>query len=93
MNAPSATAPLISCTDIVHDPMFCLGYDEIWRGQEQALSVRWNFDEAAAYIRGRKFGLFVLDYEHARVALLRAGNIHPRALVLFTIALQRGALE
>jgi hypothetical protein len=80
------TAPAATWSDLVHDPLFNLGYGEIWRGHEPAIAASWDAAERQTYDRGRRFGRFVADYEGGRVPLTRSGHIHARCLVLLCLA-------
>ncbi len=92
MSGPAATLRAAPWSDLVHDPLFAMGYGEIWRDEAMALSRDWDGGECHAYGRGRSFGAFVRDYEGARVPLLRAGTVHPRCLVLLVLAERCGVL-
>ena len=76
-------------SDMVHDPVFQLGYGEIFRGRGQDVPQRWSLAEQRAYDRGRGFGSFVLKSEGQRIRLTtRAGTIAPDCLELLSIFLR-----
>lgn len=91
MIARTATRP-VSFTELVHDPLFSVGYEEIWRGDAIAFDRKWLVAERSSYLRGRLFGVFVKNFDGCRVPLVAAGNIHHRTLVLLSLAGRLGAL-
>lgn len=82
-----ATTREASYEEIIADPLFKAGYDEIFQGLEPAVDIRWSDEECWAYERGRQFGLVVRDSEGRRLPLLSGALIHPRAKLLLMMAM------
>ncbi len=76
-----------SYDEIVADPLFRAGYNEVFSGQEQAVDIRWSDAERLAYARGRQFGLVVKRDEGKYLALARGFLAHPRAKLLLMLAM------
>jgi hypothetical protein len=84
----------VTFSDMVADPLFRTGYEEIWRGEDHAVDIRWSDNEQLAYERGRHFGLYVKGEDGRRVPLIgRSGGLNPRAQVLIVAAFRDGALR
>ncbi len=69
----------------VHNPLFRMGYGEIWRGEEAAISTFWGQEDLEQYRAGRSFGLYVLAEHQAHVPLLNHNWIHPKCLELMVL--------
>lgn len=72
--------------EMVSHDLFKRGYDEVWRGYESSLDLGWSAGEQWHYERGRLFGCYVLTENKSHVPLLKAGDVHPRALTLLAMA-------
>lgn len=75
-----------SYSEILSNPVFREGYEEIWRGEPSSVDASWSDDDQLAYERGRQFGLFVLTSEESRVPLTKGSLPHPRAQTLLIMA-------
>lgn len=78
--------------EIIADPLFRAGYDEVFQGLEPACDVRWSDMERLAYERGRQFGQVVRRDEGVRIPLTRGGFVTPRARLLLLLAFRDGDL-
>jgi hypothetical protein len=76
--------------EIIADPLFRAGYEEIFNGLQSAADIRWNDQEQLAYERGRQFGVYVRHVEEERVPLVRGYLAHPRAKLLLMFAMRDG---
>jgi hypothetical protein len=72
-------------TEHVHNPLFRLGYGEIWRGDESAISPLWQAEDLEQYKAGRSFGLYVLTEAKQHVPLLTRNWINSRCLELMVL--------
>lgn len=79
-----------SYAEILADPVFREGYEEIWRGEATSIDIRWTDEEQLAYERGRQFGIYVLTSEGTRVPLTKGSLAHPRAQTLLIMAFRGG---
>lgn len=79
-----------SYDEIIADPLFKAGYNEVFNGQEQAADIRWSDDEQLAYERGRQFGQVVRRDEGCFLPLTRGFLAHPRAKLLLMLAMRGG---
>lgn len=77
-----------SYSEILSNPVFREGYEEIWRGEASSIDVSWSDDDQLAYERGRQFGIFVLTSEETRVPLMKGSLPHPRAQTLLIMAMR-----
>lgn len=82
----ATTGEIIAC------PLFRSGYNEVWRGEDCSVDIRWSDVEQQSYERGRQFGVFVKTGEPRHVPLTRGGLAHPRALVLLALAFHDGSV-
>ena len=92
MSIQANTRPA-SYDDIIADPLFRRGYEEIWRGDENAIDRGWSDNEQLAYERGRQFGVYVQAEGEGRVPLSRGYFPHPRAKLLLMLAFRDGNLR
>lgn len=79
-----------SYDEIIADPLFKCGYNEIFDGAGHAVDRRWTDSEQLAYERGRAFGTVVLMQGEGRVPLSRGYLAHPRARHLLMMAMIDG---
>ncbi|MBS3927699.1 MAG: hypothetical protein KGZ55_09955 [Sphingomonadaceae bacterium] len=77
-----------SYEEIIADPLFKRGYDDIFHAREPARQLGWDDKEQLAYERGRQFGVVVAGLGEGRVPLVRGFQAHPRARLLLTLAMQ-----
>ena len=75
---------------VLADPLFRIGYGEVFAGQEQAINVCWSEAERCAYMRGRQFGAYVRLMEEEKVPLKCRGMAHPDAVRLLILAMRGG---
>lgn len=79
-----------SYSEILADPLFRTGYEEIWRAEGHAVDLGWSDEEKLAYERGRQFGIYVLTSEQQRVPLNKGALPHPRAVTMLIMAFRTG---
>ena len=82
-----------SVNEVIRDPLFRRGYEEIWTCAEHAVDLRWDDQEQLAYERGRQFGIYVMTEEKRYVPLIKGGAISPRAQVLLVTAYYERAIR
>lgn len=75
---------------IISDPIFRLGYDEIWLEAESAIDVAWGDAERLSYARGRQFGAVIKGLDVGKLPLLRGGVVYARTETFLIRAMRTG---